>query len=1033
VKLSRFAALGFIAALVACNPTLPPPPPGWSLELRAGTTNIDSSFFQSTKPDATRSSEDQTRFEQLREAIIKKVPNLNLGSAVASGFVTNPKATKTSTRETAAFSLSLFMAVSKDGAPPASDLSFIYSGPKGTNDKPVVYPAGKAWIASVFTAPKGNGDYTFSSTLQDGTLAGNVSVNFDDQTQWLPFAMAASNPNVFAASMGQYANVFIANWQAVPEAQSYIGLVFDRTDKKYVGSFLTTGTRVETQEFNGVQEHTYSLDLIATNIDLTKDDTKPYGTLPVTMKSSISSFFLNSFGGTPGLSLNQTRVNFLAKPNQMGDTILKIKNLGISPLGYTATISGTGLELGTGASGILLNEESRELHVKGMCTGADLTGTITITSNDPNNKTKTVPVTLECDMPVTATLELAKLSHNSNVQLMQYSPDGTKLATSDSRDIIIWNSLTGNAIRKFSPIKDLYNESISGISWNPNGNLLAIGGMNSVKIFDTNTGLSTITVSPSGSIQSIDWDKDGSQFVIGLIAAIQIYDSANGGLIRRIEIPGSGNYCCNSVAVSWSKSSAKLATVNGDRVTVWDAETGIEINHYVGVFQNLISSSSVSWNPTGDTLAFRTPDGLNIAIWSVENANLDRTIPVEPQNSIIPGSLESAGDVKWSPVGLKVALIARKTTISNTSTLLVRTWDASNGNFQIEFPIRDTGYQVFSRVLDWSFDGKSVVTLAGASATSWNTETGNQSVQFGFVQGRISSIHFDTNGLQLLAASNSNYVNSDFVGILNLMEIPNGTILQNYSIPKQITSVDWRKDSAQIMVAFETGGIVRTYTPGSWNPLSIYEGYTPAIYSPDGTKIAVSVNDLKIKILDALTGAVLQTLTTCNGCSISSKQSFVWSPDSTKLGVAGESSGSTLSIYNAQDGSLIWEKNAGVSPIFGDYLLWSPDGKRISAGSLFFDAVTGNSVEVFGVSPEGQIPTPLAWSPDSRYLLTKTSGLIELRNANTGRKVLSVTEFPSQGYGMMSPKVIAQWNAQNNRFAFTDGQSNIYIYKFSQP
>jgi WD40 repeat protein len=1030
MKPYRFAAFALIITLASCNPTLPPPPPGWNLELRAGTTNIDSSFFQSTKPDTTRSSVDQTRFAQLREAIIKKVPNLNLGSALASGFVPNPKAAKSSTRETAAFSLSLFMAVSKDGAPPASDLSFIYSGPKGTNDKPVVYPAGKAWIASVFTAPKGNGDYTFSSTLQDGTLAGTVSANLEDQTQWLPFAVAVSNPNVFGASMGQYANVFIAKWQAVPEAQSYIGLVLDRTADKYVGSFLTKDTQVETQEFNGVQDHTYSLDLIATNIDLTKDDTKSYGTLPTSMKTSLSRFYLNSFGGTPGLTLDQTRVNLLVKPNQTGEAILKIKNLGTSPLGYTATISGTGLELGAGASSILLNEESRELHVKGTCMGADLTGTITITSNDPNNKTKTVPVTLECDVPVSAMLELKKLTHSQDIRYMQYSPDGTKLATSEGREIIIWDALTSKAIRKITPVTSspFYSDSVLSIAWHPNSNFLAFGGTNVVTVIDTDTGLNLFTASPNGNIQSIDWNKDGSQFVIGLNAAAQIYNGATGGLIRRIEIPKGDTGI--PVKVAWSKSSGKLATVNADQITVWDALTGTELNHYIGSVSPYSGINSIVWNSTGETLALRISEGL-IGIWTVSNANLDRTISIELSN-LSPENITNTGDMKWSPTSSKIAVMVRKSPIGADPIMLARIWDASTGNFQTDIQVSNINRQP-APLLEWSIDGQFILTQSNLYATSWNIANGVQQMQFGFVQGLISSIHFNTDGSQLLAASNANNINGNYVGSLNLMNIPSGAVLQSFTLSKEITMVDWRKDSAQILAVLSNSGIVQSYIPGSWNLLNTYEGYNPSVYSPDGTKIAVSMNDLKVKILNVSTGEVLQTLTTCVGCNIYSKQSLTWSPDSTKIAVAGESSGSLLSIYNVQDGKSIWEKNAGVSPIFGDFLLWSPDGKRISAGSFFFDAVTGNSVEVFTPTPDGQIPTPLAWSPDSRYLLTKKAGSIELRNSNSGRVVLSILELASQGYGMMSPKVKVDWNAQSNRFAFTDGQSSVYVYKFSQP
>ena len=193
MKLKYFAVLALLIILAACNPTLPPPPPGWNLELRAGTTNIDHSFFLSTDSETTRTKADEAHFRQLRAEILKKIPNFKLGSQLANGFTTNTRTTKTNTRETYGLAVSLFLAVTKDGLPPKSDLSFVYSGPKGTYDKPVVYPAGNAWIAEPFVIPEGNGSYTFSSTLQDGTLAASVDLNLLDESKWLPLPQAAND------------------------------------------------------------------------------------------------------------------------------------------------------------------------------------------------------------------------------------------------------------------------------------------------------------------------------------------------------------------------------------------------------------------------------------------------------------------------------------------------------------------------------------------------------------------------------------------------------------------------------------------------------------------------------------------------------------------------------------------------------------------------------------------------------------------------------------------------------------------------
>jgi WD40 repeat protein len=1038
VKLSRFAGLGFIAALVACNPTLPPPPPGWNLELRAGTTNIDSSFFQSTKPDTTRSSVDATRFAQLREAIIKKVPSLNLGSALASGFVTNPKATKTSTRETYALALSLFMAVTKDGAAPTSDLSFIYSGPEGTYDKPITYPAGYAWLASPLVIPKGNGSYTFSSTLQDGTLAGSVSVNFEDQTQWLPLPMAVNNPNG-SASMNQYANVLLANWQAVSEAQSYIGLVFDRTDKKYVASFLTTGTRVESQEFNGLPNHDYTLDLIATTIDLSKDATKPYGTIPATMKSSISSFEFKH--ETPNLSIPQTRVDLLVKPNQSNEALLKISNVGLGALSYTASVSGAGLEIIAEGKGLLANTDSRDIRIKGTCTNADVVGSIAITSNDPTNKVKTVPILLECDTPFTTTLELQKLTHTYDIQAMQYSPDGKKIATTDSSEVIIWDALTGAVIRRFGVSgNDVLKGNVYSLAWNPDNNLLLVGMTNNVMILDTKTGLSTITVNPAGVVLSVDWNSDGSQFVIGVPYTALIYSSANGNLVRQIDMPGKSDFIIIPLFVSWSKSSNKLATSFDKNVYVWDTNTGLMINHYAAgsKFDTYSSNAlvSVSWNPTGDKLAiYDTYNSSQILIWSVNSSILERSIRIDPNN--FPDPKNGLFDVKWNPHNSEIAVILRKYIDGTNWDFSAQIWDSSNGLLKTQFPIKTIQYQQVS-ALEWNPDGSNILTRATRFAFGQRIVNGEQSLQLGFAPGKIASMKMNQNATKLVISSSLDYGIAD----LSLMNIPSGLTLPSIKTFQAVTAIDWRKDTEEILGVL--GNVSGAQTVSSFNIMSAsflgnFEGDKSSTFSPDGQRIATIINKVHVHILDASTKMLLKIieLPPCN-CNFS-EQAIIWNSSGTRIAIR-DSDGYNLRIFDVLTGALIWEKSINSSIFLGSALLWSPNDKIINSGASFFDALTGESLEIINRNFSFDSPpssgavfpnpsTPLAWSPDNRYILSQKSTVIELRNATSGRKVASIQYIPPVNV----TTVKAAWNTQANRFAFTDGQSSVYIYKFSQP
>jgi WD40 repeat protein len=169
----------------------------------------------------------------------------------------------------------------------------------------------------------------------------------------------------------------------------------------------------------------------------------------------------------------------------------------------------------------------------------------------------------------------------------------------------------------------------------------------------------------------------------------------------------------------------------------------------------------------------------------------------------------------------------------------------------------------------------------------------------------------------------------------------------------------------------------------------------------------------------------------CIGSGASPIQGLVWSPDNAKVAVFGASY--KLDVYDATNGNLVWEKTVSVGGSDND-LSWSPDGKNIAVGGAFFSSSTGDSVQVFDQNPnDSMVPKVLAWSPDSRYVLTKKEKLIELRNAHSGRLVLSILEIPEPSYWFQNPKVVANWNLQSNRFVFTDAGSGIYVYHLSQP
>ena len=806
---------------------------------------------------------------------------------------------------------------------------------------------------------------------------------------------------------------------------------------------MTRNTQISSQDFVNIQDHVYSLDLVATNIDLTKDSAQSYGSLPENMKSSISSFDLKKIA--PSLSITQTRMNLLVKPNQTNETVLKVENIGYGPLSFTTTISGNGLSIIPGKNDILSSKDTRDIHISGTCTNVDLIGTLTIKSNDPSNNTKSVPVILECDTPVSATLELQKLTHRYGIQSMQYSPDGKKIATTDSTEVIVWDALTGAVLHRFgASSNDVIKNSVYSLAWHSNSRSILVGMGNGIIVLDTETGLGGISVNLPSIAFSVDWNSDSSKFVVGVSGAAKIYNSTTGLLDLQISVPDG-----SSPSVNWSKSSNRLATAFSGKVYVWDTLTGLEINHYnalISKFDNYSSNAlySVSWNPTGDKLAlFSNGSPMLISIWQINASNAELQIPITTNDPI--GSINSARDtvwdIKWSPVNSEIAVILRKDLVGDGWRFINQIWDASNGALKTEFYTKSLSEQVTSS-LAWSPDGSTILTQNIRSAFGWHVLNNENFLQLGFASGKISAMKMNSDASKLVISTIPDYS----IGNLNLINIPSGSFLSSITVPRSVIALDWRKNTEEILgVLINTSGnnIVNSFDSTSGSVLNSYGGDFASVFSPDGQKIATMVDKSQVNILDASTKILLKTinLPACVLCTAYPAQAIVWSPDGKKIAVR-IIDGVKIDVFDILSGSLIWERdltqdgsvfqgNSIDRPTF----LWSPDGKLISSGSAFFNALTGENFPLFerkfvvGGPIVGSIPMPLAWSADSRYLLTQDSTRIELRNATSGRIVTSIREIPNVNVSIVK----ADWNIQTNRFAFTDAQFSVYVYKFSQP
>ena len=153
------------------------------------------------------------------------------------------------------------------------------------------------------------------------------------------------------------------------------------------------------------------------------------------------------------------------------------------------------------------------------------------------------------------------LQHGRGVKLVAWSPDGNKLASGSGEAVKIWDAAMG---RTQAGLKLQHGAGISSLAFSPDGSKLATGRWNA-RIWNTTTGAQIgQNLQHGGEVKSLAWSSDGN----------------------------------------------KLATASSEAVTIWNVVTGAQIGH------NLESAiTPVAWSPDGKSLATGWRNPHKVKMW----------------------------------------------------------------------------------------------------------------------------------------------------------------------------------------------------------------------------------------------------------------------------------------------------------------------------------------------------------------------------------------------------------------------------------
>jgi serine/threonine-protein kinase len=215
--------------------------------------------------------------------------------------------------------------------------------------------------------------------------------------------------------------------------------------------------------------------------------------------------------------------------------------------------------------------------------------------------------------------------HTEPIDLVQWSPDGSLILSSDLATVRLWQADSGEEQSQLPG-----HFQTSAINWVNDSQLLTLGGSdNLVRMWDvtTNQQLGLLgNYGSSGEIRVVAWSPDNTQLaVLGSDDVVRIWDASSGkvvqalvGHITRGARVGSGQTYQPVNDVIWSPDGRSLATAGSDAtIRIWDAATGQE--QYS--LQEAAPVRAIAWANQGNLLAAVTSDAWSeaghVRVWNL--------------------------------------------------------------------------------------------------------------------------------------------------------------------------------------------------------------------------------------------------------------------------------------------------------------------------------------------------------------------------------------------------------------------------------